>query len=567
MFRITARLRGRKSLVFVVCAALALAGANSGGAWAPDASTPLEVPTPIVIGATPPDIFIAESQQKLVGAGDFNGDATGDLLFGVILPLGPFPLVKEADIIFGRKGATSPAGITLSGSSPDIAITLGAVPGLGTISGISTLGDINRDRIDDITMTAMAAVGPGGKRGNAIHIFAGSNSLKSGSLMLSDLTRYLTVFEESIPVPEAVNSLAPAASAVFLTPLAIADVNGDGANDLIFIEDKAGIPAAVSILLGPFSQGEVIDLGSRRPDITITTSAPQPLSATAVVADVNGDGVDDLLIGRPGAGRHGAGSGELDIILGSQALRPGVQLSLDSPDAVILGGNPAAVTAENSGDRIGAVVAIGDFNGDGVDDVLLGAPSHGQSGGPAALFPGQAYVVFGSTSIAGRIIDLSLGQQDITITGSSPGDNLGAFVSGGDINGDAVDDIIVGAPGTRDSGDSGPLSGVAYVILGSENFKTGTTVDVGKRQQDMTIINQGPPGVALLGVSANADLNGDQIDDLLVQRTGEAILGGTVYIYFGSDAQPSLIQSAKFKRMASKLLVFASQIDASVLVE
>jgi hypothetical protein len=128
------------------------------------------------------------------------------------------------------------------------------------------------------------------------------------------------------------------------------------------------------------------------------------------------------------------------------------------------------ITGDAAGDQAGfSVAAAGDVNGDGFDDVIVGAP-FGDNGGIDA---GEAYIVFGKvsgfgTTVGGRqVIDLAnLSFPDgFIIQGDAAGDQLGRSVAAaGDVNNDGFDDLIVGAPLGDDGGSN---AGEAYVIFGS----------------------------------------------------------------------------------------------------
>jgi hypothetical protein len=135
---------------------------------------------------------------------------------------------------------------------------------------------------------------------------------------------------------------------------------------------------------------------------------------------------------------------------------PNLQLSaLDGSDGFQISGAAAGDWAGRS------VSAAGDVNGDGIDDVIVGA----EGTDPNGSYSGAAYVVFGTAGGFSATLNLSTldGTTGFQISGEVVGDQAGSSVSvAGDVNGDGIDDLIVGAEGAKPNGS--PF-GAAYVVL------------------------------------------------------------------------------------------------------
>jgi hypothetical protein len=133
-----------------------------------------------------------------------------------------------------------------------------------------------------------------------------------------------------------------------------------------------------------------------------------------------------------------------------------VDLALGEEDVTIYG--------VDSDDKLGEhvyLLTIGDFNGDGVDDILVGTPA---ADGPAnnRNLAGEAYVIFGRPTLGGTI-DLASSEEIVTIYGADAGDKLGS-VAAGDVNGDGVDEVLVAAPRAAGVGGTRQACGEAYVL-------------------------------------------------------------------------------------------------------
>jgi hypothetical protein len=112
-----------------------------------------------------------------------------------------------------------------------------------------------------------------------------------------------------------------------------------------------------------------------------------------------------------------------------------------------------------------SVAPVGDVNGDGHDDLLVGAPSRGDEN------PGAAYLFYGPVTAA----NLSLADADVTILGESGGDRAGWSVDGGDVDGDGYADIVVGAPFNDEGGTD---AGAVYVLYGGESMPDTVSLGV-----------------------------------------------------------------------------------------
>ena len=257
--------------------------------------------------------------------------------------------------------------------------------------------------------------------------------------------------------------------------------------------------------------------------------------------DINGDGFDDILIGAYGFGtdfyRGDQGRGEAYIVFGDDSLP-----TTSSAAALNTANNPSGVTItglENY-DTLGtSVSAAGDVDGDGLGDVVVGAPFAGP-GDPddpysADLGAGQAYTIYGDGSLPATINLASLGNAGSTFTGKDQYDGAYQFVTGGgDLNGDGIDDIVVG---TRDASPAGVNSaGITYVIYGKNG---GLDSAIGA--DDLN----GTNGIRINGVASSdhsgqsvsfiGDINGDNTDDLLIGAK-DASANGTAYVVFGGNS-------------------------------
>ena len=260
--------------------------------------------------------------------------------------------------------------------------------------------------------------------------------------------------------------------------------------------------------------------------------------------DVNGDGYDDLIIGSRGEG----GFGETYIVYGG-ASAPGEDGVLDL--SVLNGTNGFILTGIDAVDWSGwSVSSAGDVNGDGYDDLIIGARWADSNGGQ--FLAGETYIVYGGATPPGTEgrFNLSMlnGTNGFILTGIDAGDQSGWSVSSaGDVNGDGYDDLIIGAYQADPNGDSD--AGETYIVYGGASAPgTGGVLDL----SDL----DGSNGFILTGIDANdfsgssvssaGDVNGDGYDDLIIgaryaDPNGDTAAGETYVIYGGATGTESLV--------------------------
>ena len=482
------------------------------------------------------------SGRSVSSAGDVNGDGFDDVIIGASRadPNGN-NVAGESYVVFGAAGGFTPS------------LFLGALDGTNgfRIDGIdasdrsgesvSSAGDVNGDGFDDLIIGAFGGDPNGNNVAGESYVIFGAAGGFAPSLSLAAL--------------DGTNGFRLDGSDNYdssgISVSSAGDVNGDGFDDVIigapgsqFTPISGGESYVVFGAAGGFASSlslAVLDgtNGFRLDGIDINDQSGRSVSSAG---DVNGDGFDDVIIGASGGDPNGnGGAGESYVVFGAAGgFSPSLSL------AALDGSNGFRIDGIDARDLSGrSVSSAGDVNGDGFDDIIIGAIGGDPNGNSGA---GESYVVFGAAG--GFAPSLSLAALDGTngfrIDGNDASDRSGYSVSSaGDFNGDGFDDVIIGAPGGEPDGYSGV--GETYVVFGAaDGFTPSLSVSELNRSNSFRIEGSIQFLENQIGVSVSAagDVNGDGFDDVIIGADPYDLDGfgsaGRSYVIFGGPSIPSI---------------------------
>ena len=268
------------------------------------------------------------------------------------------------------------------------------------------------------------------------------------------------------------------------------------------------------------------------------TAGDQSPYALNTVKDFNNDGFDDVIISSPFAtanNRHEAG--KVYILYGHNNSKPFVEIDFNT---YTTNNNGLLILGGRSGDEIGsAVSSAGDFNADGINDILIGAPNGDYLD---RINCGITYIIYGKSNF-NQNIDLnkflwSNNTDGMAIVGKASGDLFGTSVSSaGDINNDQYMDIIIGAPESK-STNNYAKAGCVYVIFGKNPLSSVNFMDLNAFQSgDLGFKVMGTTSNAYLGRSVSyGNLNNDVYSDIIIGSNGGDNYKGNIFIIYGKNS-------------------------------
>ncbi len=368
-------------------------------------------------------------------------------------------------------------------------VVLGSDTGGGTGEALS-LGDVDGDGLVDLAVLQSSDQYYSDTGGGAVHVLINSQLL--ASVATSSATYRVLASTE------------PLDGVWFLS-----DIDGDGISELAVASSQGRGVVGIASQSELSSALDVTDAGRV---FTAESIGGELGAAVASWPDMDGDGVDEVIIGEPGAST-------VHLFSSDGLLSTGSWSSAD-----------ADVALTGSDDEAGAaLLGIGDIDGDGYGDLAVGAPG-------VDAESGAVYLLTGSPTYASGLLST---RAWLTISGDEEGDRTGQSLTLGDTDGDGSDDLLIAATGedTR--------AGRVHVILatdlssGAASLSSLDTVSYGG-----VTIN----GYAGMAMASGADVNGDGMHDILIGGPGDSSGvsdGGEVWsVISGETGARALVNAA-----------------------
>ena len=448
--------------------------------------------TTAIVPGLPPSAMVA-------GLPDLNGDLVPEVIVGIPGDDETTTNAGRVYVVFGSS-ATVPNAL-LAGNVGRLITIDGASAGDLAGFAVGSIADLNGDGLSEILVGAPMME-------NGAITDAGGAFVVWGHNVASDVA----LSDPVAGLGAGFAMLGEAAQDHVGTALAaVGDLNGDGFAEILVNatgNDAGGAEAGAAYVVWGTSAKTPISLasvaaGSGGFRIIGQAAGDGASRSLGTVADLNGDGKAELLIGAPGNDAGGANAGAVYVVFGKAT---GTQVDLDAIAAGVGGFRITGAAGENAGM---AVTGLGDVNGDGRGDILLTAPGSG-----------KAYVVFGKgTNTNVNLATLAASGQGFVIRPTIASDLEGMNVAaGGDFNRDGIADYVIGVP----KNDTGGIDlGAVYVVWGGNH----STIDLSLVSGGIGgVMIDGAPNLSGIGVGAGIgtsvatlpDMNGDGTPDILI---------------------------------------------------
>ena len=385
------------------------------------------------------------SSPTISEAGDINGDGLDDIIIGFD-GFPPDQLDADGYVVFGSMSGFGPS-LDMSSVNGKNGFAMDVT---GFIRRVSNAGDVNGDGVADV----LIGVSPRKADAVDVHVLFGAAAGLGTSVDLDSLDGSNGFV---IPGVASTDSGGPSLHAA-------GDVNGDGLGDILV--------------------GQYVVFGSNQFDARLETSSLNGSNGFMISdvelgggGDVNGDGFSDVIaIGQSAAAVY--------VLFGSaEGFADAVNIrDLDAQKGFVIQANPGSAHGLT-------VTNAGDVSGDGIDDILIGDRFGAPPGFVQPEFvepPGAAYVVFGSDDIEATIVLSQLdGEKGFAMHERElAGDVGGEISSAGDVNGDGIDDVLIGAhsasPSTTNNGiitSFTARAGRVHIVFGRQAITSSGKLD------------------------------------------------------------------------------------------